>query len=133
MNVIKMFWMMLVSLRYYPNVKGKEAEEAEEIKEAFWDWYWGQTPDARYPGETLWDAWDTFKFYITGQHIIFDVRMWWESRFNRKNFGYSHTFGKNGYFINHNKWFVPCDKSFSYGCVDTMTEWRNGNPYFAKS
>lgn len=69
----------------------------------------------------------------TGQHIIFDVRMWWESRFNRKNFGYSYTFGKNGYFINCNKWFVPCDKSFSYGCVDTMAEWRNGNPYFIKN
>jgi len=69
----------------------------------------------------------------TGQHIIFDVRMWWESRFNHKNFGYSHTFGKNGYFINCNNWFVPCDKSFSYGCVDTMVEWRNGNPYFVKS
>jgi hypothetical protein len=38
-----------------------------------------------------------------------------------------------GYFINRNKWFVPCDKSFSYGCVDTMTEWRNGNPYFVKN
>ena len=124
MNVIKMFWMMLVNLRHYSKA---------EDKEAFWDWYWEQIPDARYPGETLWDAWDTFKFYITGQSIIFDVRMWWESRFNRKNFGYSHTFSKNGYFINHNKWFVPCDKSFSYGCVDTMTEWKNGNPYFAKS
>ena len=124
MNVFKMFWIMLVSLRYYPKEKNKEA---------FWDWYWGQAPDAQYPGETLWDAWDTFKYRIRGQYIIFDVRMWWESRFNHKNFGYSHTFGKNGYFINNNNWFVPCDKSFSYGCVDTMLERRNGNPYFEKN
>ena len=124
MNVIKMFWMMLVSLRYYFKA---------EDKEAFWEWYWEQVPNSQYPNETLWETWENFKFYITGQHIIFNVRMWWESRFNRKNFGYSHTFGKNGYFINHNKWFVPCDKSFSYGCVDEMTEYRNGNPYFAES
>lgn len=123
-NVIKMFWAMFAGLFHYFKAKDKEA---------FWDWYWGQIPDAQYPNESLWDAWDTFKFYITGQSIIFDVRMWWEFRFNRKNFGYSYTFGKNGYFINRNKWFVPCDKSFSYGCVDTMKEWKNGNPYFAES
>ena len=121
MNTIKMFWMMLTGLFFRPKFNNQEN---------FWEWYWDRIPDARYPGETLWDAWDTFKFYITGQHIIFNVRMWWESRFNRKNFGYSHTFGKNGYFIKDNKWFVPCDKSFSYGCVDTMTEYQNGNPYF---
>lgn len=121
MNTIRMFATMIKGLFSY----GKF-----EVKEEFWDWYWEQIPDARYPSETLWEAWDTFKHYATGQHIIFDVRMWWESRFNRKNFGYSHTFSKNGYFINHNKWFVPYDKSFSYGCVDTMTEWRNGNPLF---
>lgn len=65
--------------------------------------------------------------------IQFNVQMWWESKFNRKNFGYSYTFGKNGYFIKENKWFVPCDKSFSYGCVDIMTERKNGNPFFEKS
>ena len=124
MNTIKMFWMMLASLRHYFKVEDKEAFRRE---------YWKQIPDARYHNETLEEAWETFKYYITGQHIIFDVRMWWESRFNRKNFGYSHTFGKNGYFINHNKWFVPYDKSFSYGCVDTIAERQNGNPYFAES
>lgn len=124
MNVIKMFWTMFVSLRHYPKA---------EDKEAFWYWYWVQVPDTRYPGETLWASWDNFKYHITGQSILFDVRMWWESRFNRKNFGYSHTFGKNGYFINHNQWFVPCDKSFSYGSVNPMIERKNGNPYFAEN
>ena len=124
MDTIKMFWMMLTGLFSYWKY---------EDKEEFWELYWERKPYPKYPNQTLWDEWDTFKYFITGQHIIFDVRMWWESRFNRKNFGYSYTFGKNGYFINHNKWFVPCDKSFSYGCIDTMTERRNGNPYFAKS
>lgn len=124
MNTIKMFWAMFAGLRHYFKAKDKEA---------FWDWYWEQIYDSRYPNETLWEAWDAFKYYITGQHIIFDVRMWWESRFNRKNFGYSHTFNKEGYFINRNQWFVPCDKSFMYGCVDSMTEWRNGNPYFMEN
>ena len=124
MDTIKMFWMMLTGLSSYWKY---------EDKEEFWALYWERRPYPKYPNQTLWDEWDTFKYFITGQHIIFDVRMWWESRFNRKNFGYSPTFGKNGYFINHNKWFVPCDKSFSYGCVNTMTERRNGNPYFAKS
>lgn len=124
MNVIKMFWTMSVSLRHYPKAKDKET---------FWHWYWTQIPDTRYPGETLWNAWDCFKFYITGKSILFDVRMWYESRFNRKNFGYSHTFGKNGYFINNDNWFVPCDKSFSYGCVNPMFERQNGNPYFTES
>ena len=78
MSVIKMFWMMVASLRYYFKA---------EDKEAFWEWYWEQIPDSQYPNETLWETWDNFKFYITGQHIIFDVRMWWETRFNRKNFG----------------------------------------------
>ena len=104
-----------------------------EGREEFWDRYWEQIPDPRYPGETLWEAWDTFKFYITGQHIIFDVRMWWEYHFNKKNFGYSWTFNKNGYFINNNHWFVPSDKSFQYGTVDSVTEYRNGNPYFTKN
>jgi hypothetical protein len=124
MSVIKMFGTMIENLCYY---------SAVEDKEVFWEWFWEQVPDARYPGETLRDAWESFKYYATGQHIIFNVRMWWESRFNRKNFGYSYTFGKNGYFINHNKWFVPCYKSFSYGCVDTITEYRNGNPYFKEN
>ena len=123
-NVIKMFWMMITSLRYYFKA---------EDKEAFWDWYWVQIPNSQYPNETLDEAWDTFKFYITGKAIAFDVRMWWESRFNRKNYGYSYTFGKNGYFINRNQWFVPCDKSFFYGRVDSVTEWKNGNLYFAEN
>lgn len=121
MNTIKMFWIMLTSLRYYSGAKDKEV---------FWKWYWEQIPDSRYPNETLWDAWDIFKYYVTGKSLFFDMRMWWESRFNRKNFGYSYTFGKDGYFINRNRFFVPCDKAFSYGCVDIMTEWKNGNPYF---
>ena len=85
MNAIKMFWMMFTSLRYYFKA---------EDKEAFWDWYWEQIPDSRYPNENLWECWDTFKYYATGQHIIFNVRVWWESRCNHKNFGYSYTFGK---------------------------------------
>lgn len=104
-----------------------------EDRKEFWKWYWEQIPDARYPGETLWDAWDTFKYYATGQHIIWEVRMWYEYYFNKKNFGYSWTFNKNGYFINNNHWFVPSDKSFQYGTVDSATEYRNGNPYFTKN
>ena len=104
-----------------------------EDREEFWEWYWEQIPDARYPGETLWDAWDTFKHYATGQHIIWEVRMWYEYYFNKKNYGYSWTFNKNGYFINNNHWFVPSDKSFQYGTVDSATEYRNGNPYFTKN
>ena len=45
MNVIKMFWMMVVSLRYYFKT---------EDKEAFWEWYWEQIPDSQCPNETLW-------------------------------------------------------------------------------
>ena len=75
MNVIKMFWMMLVSLRHYFKAKDKKA---------FWNWYWEQIPDTRYPCETLREAWDTFKFYITGQFIIFNVQMWWETRSQQK-------------------------------------------------
>ena len=121
MNVIKMFWTMLVNLFQYPKVKDKDI---------FWDWYWEQIPDSRYPNETLYESWDTFKYYITGHSIIFDMRMWYETRFNHKNFGYSYTYGKKGYFINHNKWFVPYDKSFSYGCININTELQNKNPYF---
>lgn len=124
MDTIKMFWTMLVNLRHYPKV---------EDKKAFWEWYWEQNPDTQYPNETLSEAWDNFKYYITGQSIIFDVRMWYESHFNHKNFGYSYTFDKYGYFINHNNWFVPKDKSFSYGCICMMTERQNGNPYFSKN
>ena len=90
MNVIKMFWTMFTSLRHYFKAKDKEA---------FWDWYWEQIPDSRYPDENLWECWDHFKYYITGRSIIFNVRMWYESRFNHKNFGYSHTFNKTGYCI----------------------------------
>ena len=122
MDFIKMLWMM---------VTGLFSRNEFEDKEEFWDWFWEREIEGY--GVNVWECWDCFKYCITFGPIRFDVRMWWESRFNRKNFGYSHTFGKNGYFINKNKWFVPCDKSFSYGCVDTMTEWRNGNPYFAKS
>ena len=104
-----------------------------ENKEEFWDWYWEQIPDPRYPGEDLWECWDTFKHYATGKHIAWNVRMWWEYHSNKRNFGYSWTFGKNGYFINNNQWFVPSDKSFQYGCVCFATEHNNGNPYFIKS
>ena len=125
MNTIKMFWMMLVSLRHYFKA---------EDKEAFWDWYWNeQIPDARYPGESLYECWDTFLHTISFGPLRFNIKMWWATHFGKRDFGYSWTFGKNGYFILGGKWFVPCDKSFSYGCVDTMTEWRNDNPLFAKS
>jgi hypothetical protein len=123
MNTIKMFWMMLTGLFARPKFFDRED---------FWEWYWEQIPNTRYPNEPLWEAWDTFKYYITCRHIIFDIRMGWEARFNRKNFGYSYTFGKEGYFIKDNEWFVPCDKSFIYGCVDITSEYQNGNPYFIK-
>ena len=55
MNVIKMFWMMLVGLRHYPMAKDKEV---------FWDWYWEQIPNTKYPGETLWEVWDNFKQWL---------------------------------------------------------------------
>ena len=122
MNTIRMFATMIKGLFSY----GKF-----ENKEEFWDWYWNeQIPDERYSGESLYECWTTFLYIITLGPLRFNVQMWWESKFNRKNFGYSHTFGKNGYFIKDNKWFVPCDKSFSYGCVNSLTEWKNGNPYF---
>jgi hypothetical protein len=115
-------------------IKGLFSYREFENKESFWDWYWNeQVPDHRYPAESLYECWVTFLHTITLGPLRFNVQMWWESKFNRKNFGYSYTFGKNGYFIRGNKWFVPCDGSFSYGGVDTMTEWKNGNPYFTKS
>ena len=125
MNVIKMFVAMIKGLFSY----GKF-----EDKEAFWDWYWNeQIPDSRYPNESLYECWDTFLHIITFGSLRFNIKMWWATHFGKRDFGYSWTFGKNGYFILNGKWFVPCDKSFSYGCVDTMTEWRNDNPLFAKS
>ena len=117
-----MLWMMITGL-----FSRNEFEDKEE----FWDWFWER--DIEGYGVNVWEAWLCFKHYATLGPIRFNVRMWWESRFNRKNFGYSHTFGKDGYFINNNGWFVPCDKSFSYGCVDSYREYKCGNPYFAKS
>lgn len=122
MDVIKMFWMMLTAMFHRSEF---------EDKEEFWDWFWEREVEGY--GVNVWECWECFKHYATLGPIRFSVRMWFESRFNKKNFGYSWTFGKNGYFINGNHWFVPCDKSFSYGCVDTASEYRNGNPIFAKS
>lgn len=122
--MIKMFKTMLL---------GQLSRKNFDNKEDFYEWYWDQIPDDEYPGETLWECWDTFKYYATCKHIIWDVRMWWEYHFNKKNFGYSWTFNKNGYFINNKQWFVPCDKSFQYGCICVATEYSNGNPYFIKS
>ena len=121
-NTLLMFKTMICGLFSYNKFKDKEE---------FWDWYWDeQIPDNRYPGESLYECWDTFKYYITGKAIFWNIRMWFESRFNKKNFGYSWTFKKEGYFINNNNWFVPIDKTFTYGCVDRATEYTNKNPYF---
>ena len=97
MNTIRMFTTMIKGLFSY----GKF-----ESKEEFWDWYWNeQIPDERYSGESLYECWTTFLYTITLGSLRFDAQMWWESKFNHKNFGYSYTFDKNGYFIKNNKWF----------------------------
>ena len=125
MNVIKMFMAM---------IKGLFSYNKFEDKEEFWDWYWNeQIPDSRYPGESLYECWDTFLHLITFGPLRFNIKMWWATHFGKRDFGYSWTFNKNGYFILDGKWFVPCDKSFTYGCVDTATERKNGNLIFAKS
>lgn len=121
-NTLLMFKTMISGLFSYNKF---------EDKEEFWDWYWNeQIPDSRYPGESLYECWDTFKYYIAGKAIFWNIRMWFESRFNKKIFGYSWTFKREGYFINKNNWFVPIDKTFAYGCVDRATEYTNNNPYF---
>lgn len=121
-NTIKMFATMIKGLFSYGKFKNKEE---------FWDWYWHeQIPDSRYSGESLYECWATFLYIITLGSLRFNIKMWWAIRFGKKDYGYSWTFGKDGYFILKGEWFVPFDKSFSYGCVDSMTEWGNGNPLF---
>lgn len=125
LNVIRMFKTLIKGLFSY----GKF-----ENKEEFWDWYWNeQIPDERYKGESLYNCWKTFLYTITFGIQRFRIKMWWATRFGKREFGYSWTFRKNGYFILNGCWFVPDDKSFSYGCVDTVTEWRNGNPIFVEN
>ena len=123
MATIKMFWLMLTGLFKRSNF---------EDKESFWSWYWERVPDKRYPNETVAEMWDTFLYYITLKSFWWDVRMFFERHFNKKNWGYSWTFEKNGYFIRNNEWFVPSDKSFKYGRICYRIEHDNGNPYFEK-
>ena len=123
MITIKTLWMMITGLF-------KRSDFAD--KEDFQSWYWKRIPDERYPGESVADVWDTFLYCITLKSLWWDVRMFFERHFNKKNWGYSWTFEKNGYFIRNNEWFVPSDKSFGYGRVCYKTEHDNGNPYFEK-
>lgn len=124
MDTIKMFWMMFAGLFSYWKY---------ENKEEFWEWYWERKPYPKYPNETLWDEWDTFKYYASGQSLMWNVKMWFESHFNKEHWGYSWTFKKNGYFVMNDKFFIPDDGSFSHGCVAPTVERENGNPYFAKN
>ena len=123
MNTIKMFAKM---------VKGLASYRKFETKEEFWFWYWRQIPDSRYPNETLEESWDTFKWKLSFGELRSEIRMWWLVRFGKKEFGYSWTFLKDGYFIEDGKWFVPNDKSFCYGCVNITAELENDNPIFTK-
>lgn len=123
MNTIKMFWMMLIGL-----FRMKDFEDREN----FWTWYWGRIPNAKYPGETLDSVWDTFKWRMTLGPILFEVGMWFKYHFGKKHFGYSWTFGKNGYFFKRGDcwWFSPADGSFTYGMPSEITEQINKNPLF---
>jgi hypothetical protein len=123
--LMKMLWMMFVGLFSYWKF---------ENKEEFWEWYWERNIDPRYPNETLWDEWDTFKYEITLGHLRWEMRMWYNQHFGKKYFGYSWTFNKNGYFVKDWKtngwWFIPDDGSFSHGSVADGKERDNGNPIF---
>jgi hypothetical protein len=122
MNTIRMFLTMIKGLFSYGEFKDKED---------FWDWYWNeQIPDSRYPGESLWESFDTFMYIITFGPQRFEFELWWAKKFGKREFGYSWTFGKNGYFIKDRLWFVPEDGSFLHGRIDPMTEYRNGNLLF---
>lgn len=126
MNTIKMFWAMLSGLFFYNEF---------ESKEEFWDWYWEQIPDKKYPSETLWETWETFRWCASLGGLRFNWRMWYNQHLGQRHFGYSWTFDKNGYFVQDKKtgnwWFTPDDGSFSYGCVGETIERLNGNPIFA--
>lgn len=123
MNVLRMFATMIKGLFSY----GKF-----EDKDEFWEWYWDeQVPDPRYPNESLFECCDTFFHVITLGRLRFDIGMWWASHFGKREFGYSWTFDKNGYFIKDRQWFVPTDGSFIYGRIDPMTEYKNGNLLFS--
>lgn len=123
MNTIKMFWMMLIGLFHM-----KDFEDRED----FWAWYWGRIPNAKYPGETLYYLWDTFKWRVTLGPILFEVGMWFKYHFGKKHFGYSWTFSKNGYFFKRGDcwWFSPTDGSFTYGRPYETIEQINENPLF---
>ena len=127
MDIIKMLWMMLTGLFSYWKY---------ENKEEFWEWYWDRVTDPRYPNQTLWDDWDTFKYDITLGPLRWEMRMWYNKRFGKKYFGYSWSFNKNGYFVKdwvtNAWWFIPEDDSF-YGTPIPSVERENGNPIFAKS
>ena len=128
MDTIKMLWMMFTGLFSYWKY---------ENKEEFWEWYWDRVADPRYPNQTLWDDWDTFKYYITLGHLRWEMRMWYNKHFGKKYFGYSWSFDKNGYFVKdwatNGWWFIPEDGSFSHGSPIPSVERENGNPVFAKS
>ena len=123
MNVIKMMWAMLNGLFYMDKFNDRED---------FWNWYWEQIPDARYPGESLREAWDTFKWVITGRPLWWKISMWHKRYFGEKQFGYSWTFDKNGSFFKKDNvwWFIPEDRSFTYGTVNYIIERMNKNPIF---
>ena len=58
LNCVRMFKTMIAGLFAYRKFVDKEA---------FWDWYWNeQIPDARYPGECLYETWETFKWVVAG-------------------------------------------------------------------
>lgn len=123
MNTIKMLITM---------IKGLFKRGQFDSREDFWDWYWEQIPDSRYPNETLYETWDTFKWMVTCGPVRYSICSWVKCHFGKKNYGYSYTFNKDGYFIMLNgSWrFFPNDKSFTEGTVCYNTEHKNGNPLF---
>lgn len=123
MYVIKMFKSMLTGL-----FRMNEFEN----KEDFWNWYWEQIPNAKYPNETLLESWEAFKSTITLGSVRFYGGMWFKLHFGKKYFNYSWTFDKNGYFFKYDGcwWFSPTDGSFTYGRPCELTELANNNPLF---
>jgi hypothetical protein len=97
---------------------GQLSRKNFDDKEDFYDWYWNQIPDDEYPGETLWDCWDTFKWILSLGELRSNIEIRRLLKKGKREYGYSKIFRKYGYFINTKKGgvlFVPEDKIFEYG------------------
>lgn len=74
MNTIKMFWAMITGLFRWRDFSNKDD---------FWEWYWEQIPDKKYRNETLYEAWETFKFTLTFEYFTLKVIEWKTKRKKR--------------------------------------------------